>query len=585
MDKKLPEFSWWDLIRAFWFFAEGNRVKLALWISLLFVVYFYQFVPPYILGKIVDFFINFKQDQSLQPFYIYVILLGALTGLAAVVRLTSKNKVTLIGIHAVYIVKTKGFERLLDFSLKWHDSENTGNKAQRIQTGASALMQGSRMLQNTLIDVITSLIGVTVIFLFLNHFYSLFIIIYITIFLIIQRYFYNKMMILNNQKYKALEQSSGAFYEGVNNVLTIKTLGVQTSFKKTITDKEFVSKDFSSKLSSLGNKKWKVFQILNSVAMIAFLLLIGNSVVTKAVSIGMILVLYNYFQKLIEAAASSMDLFNDLIDIKSGVGRMMPIYWQEDINYFGDKIFPNTFENLKITKASFTYKSEVVGLKDINIEINRNQKIGVVGRSGSGKSTLAKILMGLYKLESGEFRINDLDFYSFKHSEVTKNMALVLQDSEMFNLSLKENITLLKNIDSKLFATALEISQLEELIEKLPEGLETLIGEKGYRLSGGERQRVGLARAICKNPQILILDEATSSLDTRTESLIQEGLEKYLEAKTMIIIAHRVSTLKNVDRILVFDAGEIIEQGSFDQLLKNKESKFNQIYTMQNRSK
>jgi ABC-type multidrug transport system fused ATPase/permease subunit len=227
-------------------------------------------------------------------------------------------------------------------------------------------------------------------------------------------------------------------------------------------------------------------------------------------------------------------------------------------------------------------KKEFLVLRTSNFTINKFEKIGIVGHSGSGKSTLAKILLGLYELEDGKFKIDDVNFYDIKHSEITHNIAIVLQDSEMFNLSLKENITLLKEND-ELLRLAIKVAQLEELITKLPEGMHTLIGEKGYRLSGGERQRIGIARAIFKNPQLLVLDEATSSLDSKTEELIQEGLEKELQKKTMIIIAHRLSTLKHVDRIYVFDNGRIAEEGKYDELITDPSSKFYQLHHFQSK--
>ncbi|MFW6026468.1 MAG: ABC transporter ATP-binding protein [Candidatus Woesearchaeota archaeon] len=216
----------------------------------------------------------------------------------------------------------------------------------------------------------------------------------------------------------------------------------------------------------------------------------------------------------------------------------------------------------------------------MSFNINKNEKVGVVGYSGSGKSTLSKLLLGLYKINSGEIKIDEKNFYGFEHQNLLDNISLVIQETEMFNMSLRDNISMLKEIDSNTLQKAIKIAQLEDVIKKLPDGLDTVIGEKGYKLSGGERQRVGIARAICKNSNILILDEATSSLDPETELKIQEGLD-LLENKTMIIIAHRLSTLKNVDKILVFDKGRLVEQGNFKELLKDPNSKFYYIWSMQ----
>lgn len=580
-------FSWWNVIKSFWYFAQEYRGDFVFWTSLLFGIYFFNLVPGFVIGKIVDFFVKYRTGDSLAPFYGYVLFLGIAGAVTSILRLYSKNKIVQIAINMNYFARVKGFEKLLDFSLKWHDSENTGNKAQRIQNGTQAIYQGSRLMQNDLFVVLTTVIGTLVAFLFLNPLYAGLVVAYACGFALVQWYFYARIKKLNDEKYKALERSSGTYYEGLSNVLTIKTLGVQNTFKKNIVNKEDIAKMYNSQLANTGILKWQVFQVFNNISFIIFLILTGQQVIAGLISVGTILIIYTYLNNLTDAASRSMDIIDQLMDVRAGIARMMPIYWDQEEDTHGTLSFPKQWESISITNASFNYRgSDTPGktaLEQLNFSIKKYQKIGIVGKSGSGKSTLAKLLIGLYSLDTGEYRIGNTNFYDLKHNEITKNITLVLQDSEMFNLSLKENITLLKNIDADLFTAAIQAAQLEEMVKKLPEGLETLIGEKGYRLSGGERQRIGLARAICKNPQILILDESTSSLDTKTEELIQQGLEKNLQGKTMIIIAHRVSTLRNVDKIYVFDQGEIIEEGTFAKLHKDKTSKFNAIYQSQNK--
>jgi len=218
------------------------------------------------------------------------------------------------------------------------------------------------------------------------------------------------------------------------------------------------------------------------------------------------------------------------------------------------------------------------------LTINRFDKLGVVGESGSGKSTISKLMLKLYKPEKGKILVDGIDLNEFNQISITKNIGVVLQEPEMFNLSAIDNITIsATKSDKKVLDTAISLSQLKPVIEKLPEKLDTLIGEKGYQLSGGERQRIGLARAICKDSQIYILDEATSALDSKTELLIQEEISTKLKNKTLIIIAHRLSTLKDVKRILVLEKGQIVESGSFSDLLKKKH-KFYQMHKLQNRN-
>ncbi|MBS3074621.1 ATP-binding cassette domain-containing protein, partial [Candidatus Pacearchaeota archaeon] len=183
-----------------------------------------------------------------------------------------------------------------------------------------------------------------------------------------------------------------------------------------------------------------------------------------------------------------------------------------------------------------------------------------------------------------EVTFDGVSLENIKQSSISKRISIVLQDSEMFNMSLEDNVMISGEENSKHLSWAAKVANLKPVIKNLPKGLKTIIGEKGYKLSGGERQRVGIARAVYRNSDILILDEATSHLDSKTEKIIQENLERELHGKTMIIIAHRLSTLKNVDRIIVMDEGKIVEEGKFDELIK-KRGLFSQIYKIQQHQK
>lgn len=267
-----------------------------------------------------------------------------------------------------------------------------------------------------------------------------------------------------------------------------------------------------------------------------------------------------------------MDFYGDIIQAKSGIGRMVEIFKiRQNTGRTGTENFPDSWREIKISDGNFLYKSGA-GLHGINISIKNGEKVGIVGKTGSGKSTIAKVFLGLYELRSGKFEINGRNFYDINPDKIFENISVVPQDIEMFNMSLAENITLFRNIEDNLLGKAIEISQFQEVIDKLPKGLDTIIGEKGYKLSGGERQRLAIARAICQNSQILILDEATSAMDTKTEKLIYESLEENFPNKTIIAVAHRVKTLENTDRIYVFKGGKIVEEGEYDKLLEDEDS-------------
>jgi ABC-type multidrug transport system fused ATPase/permease subunit len=220
----------------------------------------------------------------------------------------------------------------------------------------------------------------------------------------------------------------------------------------------------------------------------------------------------------------------------------------------------------------------------LTLDVKGGEIVGITGPSGSGKSTLIKLLLGLYRLERGTLQIGDVPIEDIRHEELISNMAVVLQETELFNFSLRENITMMRDVPSAVFEQSCEIACLTDVIARLPDGLDTIVGERGYSLSGGERQRVGIARALCRNTRILLLDEATSALDSATEHQVMSRVMGRLRGKcTMLIVAHRMSTLKDADRIVVFDEGRIVEQGGFRQLAEDRASRFGAIYAIQSR--
>ncbi len=209
-------------------------------------------------------------------------------------------------------------------------------------------------------------------------------------------------------------------------------------------------------------------------------------------------------------------------------------------------------------------------MKNLSLSIKRNEKIVIVGLSGSGKSTLIKLLLRLYEPTKGSVTIDGKSIYDYSRTSLRSLITVVLQDQELFNISFQDNIFLTgKTRNLILFNEAVAKSALNKVVAGLPQGVRTVIGEKGYKLSGGERQRLGLARAIYRDSPVIILDEATSQLDSASEELIQQEL-KQLNDKTILVIAHRLATLKHLDRIIYIHRGKIIEEGSFKQLISEK---------------
>jgi ABC-type multidrug transport system fused ATPase/permease subunit len=239
--------------------------------------------------------------------------------------------------------------------------------------------------------------------------------------------------------------------------------------------------------------------------------------------------------------------------------------------------------HIKFHNLSFAYPSrpDVQVLNNLNFEVQQGHNIALVGPSGAGKTTLASILFGFYKIEDGQISIDGKNIEEYDLHFLRKQIAIVPQDIILFGGSIKENIAY-----GKLDASEQEIEEAAKkanalnFINNFPEKMETLVGERGIQLSGGQRQRIAIARALLKNPSILILDEATSALDSESEKLVQEAMDVLMKGRTSIVIAHRLSTIKNADCILVLENGQIIEQGTHQELQKN-EGLYKQLSDMQ----
>ncbi|MGQ1911020.1 ABC transporter ATP-binding protein [Marinifilum sp. RC60d5] len=239
---------------------------------------------------------------------------------------------------------------------------------------------------------------------------------------------------------------------------------------------------------------------------------------------------------------------------------------------------------IKMRNLNFSYPSrkDQSVLKNINLEIKSNKMIALVGNSGAGKSTIASLLLMLHRPPKNSLFFDNLDSYEYPLSALRSQISLVPQDIFLFGGSIGENIAYGKpNASSKEIYEAAKNANALEFIDRFPEKFETIVGERGTQLSGGQRQRIAIARAILKDPKILILDEATSSLDSESEKLVQEALEKLMKGRTSIVIAHRLSTIRKADEIVVLEQGSVVEQGTHDSLMLINNGKYNKLIQLQ----
>jgi ABC-type multidrug transport system fused ATPase/permease subunit len=528
--------------------------------------------PAWALAEIITIATNYQVGDDLT--YVWtLILLSASAGIIHyITHDLAKYQIYPIAERMRLRVFEKGMEHMFSLDNDWHEKENSGNKIQRINKAGESSNELMRLYVDMLIESSVNIIGMTIVLLTVSHLVSLYMLIFFVSF-----YFLNRLMIKRPSKETYLtniewEKFDGVVFESVNNIATIKALGVSKSIMDWLKKhSKSLNKQIHSRIFWYRTRSG----VLNSYQNIFFqilLIAIVYQVFQGNMEVGVIALVLLYFQKISDSASEFAE-----VSYRFELGRVSIMRYKEIMKakptaeVSGHLSFPKKWKTLEIKDLHFSYHGHKV-LKKLNLKIKRGEKIGIVGVSGTGKSTLFKLLLKLYDRYEGEILFDEKELKNIKRKSYVKHFAYVAQETELFNLSLKENITLAINgrVDQKRFKRALEIAHVKDFLNKLPQGVDSLIGEKGVKLSGGERQRVGIARAIYAQPELLFLDEATSHLDANSEEKIQLALHGFFGNVTAIVIAHRLSTLKEMDRIIVMQKGTIVEEGSFKSLIKKK---------------
>lgn len=466
----------------------------------------------------------------------------------------------------------KSVKHLFSLDIAWHEKENTGNKLKRIQKGGDGLNSIFRMWLSNIIEISVNFVGIIFILFKFDLVVSAGMVFYIVCFTIISTLMFTKASDAAISVNVKEEDLNGLSFEALNNIRTVKVLSLGNSL---LTRLNAIADDIFRRIKyrifrfQTTNTILSMFSHLVSLTLIVY---ITYWIIHGRYDVGFLVLFYAYFFEIWVSLSELSDVSQDIVVARAGVGRMMRILNEPvTIDSEKDKVtFPNGWKKIVVNDLSFSYGTKKV-LENVSFEINRGERVGLVGLSGAGKSTLFKLLLKEHEDYDGEILIDGVSIKNINKQDYFRHVSVVLQDTEVFNFSLKDNVTLSnvgQQFDPKLFDQSLKIAHVADFSNKLANGVDTEIGEKGVRLSGGEKQRLGLARAIFRQPQILLLDEATSHLDIESEEKIQDSLHHFFQSVTALVIAHRLTTIREMDRIIVIEGGRIIETGTFDHLYK-----------------
>jgi len=379
----------------------------------------------------------------------------------------------------------------------------------------------------------------------------------------------------------------------INNIINETLDGMRII--KLFTAQEKMREKFGDEVKDYGRQNlsmYKRFELSNplseflSIATVAIILLIGGGMVldnSSDISASEFIAFIIIFSQVIPPAKTMTTAFNTVQRGLASAERVFEYIDKENIREAigGKREIEDVNSSIEFKGVTFSYEEENV-LEDISFKINKGEKIAIVGPSGGGKSTIIDLLSKFYRVEKGRILIDGTDINEYDTNKLRNIIGIVTQESILFHDTIRSNISFGdRTVDEKKIIESAKVANALKFIESLDEKFDTVIGERGLKLSGGQRQRICIARAIYKDPPILIFDEATSSLDSASESSVQKAIEEVMKNRTSIIIAHRLSTIKNVDKIIVIDGGKIIEIGRHEDLIKSN-NVYSKFIKMQN---
>ncbi|HHW49393.1 MAG TPA: ABC transporter ATP-binding protein, partial [Clostridiaceae bacterium] len=415
-------------------------------------------------------------------------------------------------------------------------------------------------------------------------------------FLAIVSFFFQNKILKNYRKVRKLNSHvTNGFSEGIMGAKTIKTMAREKESLDEFSELTGEFRDFSVKSATLAALYTPIVVFLGSISTAMVLWRGGIGVQLGGISPGTLLAFVSYTTQFFEPVRQFARVFNEILYSQASAERVFSLVEtqpdikdsSEVIQKYGDMFnsdrekWPELKGEIQFKNVSFWYKNGEKVLENFNLDVKEGETIALVGETGAGKTTIVNLACRFYEPTEGEILIDGVDYRKRPLLWLYSNLGYVLQEPHLFSGTVKENIAYGRhNVSDDEIIRAAKLVNAHEFIMKLEKGYDTEVGERGSRLSTGQKQLISFARAVLGNPRIFVLDEATSSVDTETEQLIQEAISKVLKGRTSFIIAHRLSTIRSADRILVIEKGRVVEEGTHKQLLQKK-GYYYRLYTDQ----
>jgi ABC-type multidrug transport system fused ATPase/permease subunit len=467
----------------------------------------------------------------------------------------------------------KAQKKLLELHMGYHEKHNTGVHISRVNRGATKLTELIWFTFSEFIPTIVQLILTTILLIYEEWTIAIIFLIFSSIIFVIINNTAKKVQPLRKIYHKKNEQAFGEMSQSLNNIATVKDYAQEKKEFSTYSSLLNQFKNASIKRENFEMSRILTRDLVITAGRIITLFVASYFVLEGRVSPGSLILIYTLSEKAFISVFRLGRIYTHVGDSIESIHRLSDLLDKKAL--IKDKNNPSRSNKLKgkieFRDVGFYYTKNVPILKRINLTIEPKKVIALVGKSGGGKSSIIKLLMRQYDVTMGSVLVDGIDVRDYHSEDFRKRIAIVSQNVEIFNRSIKDNIAF-SNPKASLSQVkkAAKLAHAHEFIKDLPQNYNTIVGKSGIKLSGGQKQRLSIARALLSNPDILIFDEATSSLDSESEKLIQKAIFSIAGQKTMILIAHRLSTIEHADEIIVLGKGKILEQGNFRKLMKKR---------------